>query len=509
VADGLVAAARKRKTVLALTVLVAAVSIWGLSKVIVDNAVVEYFRGKTDISLSDAFMRKFFGGSKDISLVVEADTTDRVLSPQVLGAVSDFESFFTQNEPLVGKAVGFVDVIKRVNQVFNVDESPDGIKVKEVEKEGVGSGQKEVGKDTGAEASNGFGDFGNFGAAAPPAASAQPPVTSASPKFSINTYTAADILRLLDNAAAQKGGMDAEELVREIRRLTNLDGYAYYEVPRVPARYGKTTDAQLEQLIASYLVLVSGGDFSSYSNDPTQPTAIRTMLQLRATGDTEIKRVMGEMNDYVEANFTKYGFPVAIGADKAIPKGGIRVIIGVNAAVESAVTALVVTSQIISIIVSIVMVLIILAASYRSLAAGLIAAIPLAIAIMVNFAVMGFTGTKLNICTALIASVSVGIGIDYTIHFIDTFKREFAEAAREGRDNYLRKTFESSGKAIIINAVSVGMGFGVLTFSRFRILGQFGSLILLSMFVSALVSLTVIPVLLAMLRPKFIYGRGV
>ena len=121
---------------------------------------------------------------------------------------------------------------------------------------------------------------------------------------------------------------------------------------------------------------------------------------------------------------------------------------------------------------------------------------------MGNFAVMGFTGITLNVATALIASLAVGVGIDYTIHFIEAFKREYP-----GGGDYLYRTFATSGKAILINAVSVGAGFCVLVFSQFRILAQFGALIALSMAVSAVVSLTVIPVLITLVKPKFIYGQ--
>jgi predicted RND superfamily exporter protein len=311
------------------------------------------------------------------------------------------------------------------------------------------------------------------------------------PSDSKRTYSANDILRLLDQASAE-GVTDAHSLVKEIEKLTNLDGYSYYEIPQDPARYNKKDIAGLEALIANYLVLVSGGDFSSYSNDPLEPTAIRTMYQLRTTGDRDMKKVMKEINDYVAANFPK--------------NMGLKITLGGGGAVESAVTGLIVNSQIISIVVSILMVLIILAISYKSVTAGVMAAIPLAIAILVNFAVMGFAHVKLNIGTALIASLSVGIGIDYTIHFIDTFKRQYTVAHTEGGSDYLRKTFLSSGKAIIINAVSVGLGFGVLAFSRFRMLAQFGALIMLSMAVSAIVSLTLVPVMLTAIKPKFIWG---
>ncbi|MDR2662053.1 MAG: MMPL family transporter, partial [Treponema sp.] len=65
-----------------------------------------------------------------------------------------------------------------------------------------------------------------------------------------------------------------------------------------------------------------------------------------------------------------------------------------------------------------------------------------------------------------------------------------------------------SGKAIIINALSVGLGFAVILFSRFKMLGSFGLLIALTMAASALVSLTVIPALLLTFKPKFAMTRS-
>jgi predicted RND superfamily exporter protein len=106
----------------------------------------------------------------------------------------------------------------------------------------------------------------------------------------------------------------------------------------------------------------------------------------------------------------------------------------------------------------------------------------------------------------MVASVSVGIGIDYTIHYIEAYKREYRQRGKNG--DFLRRTFITSGKAILINAVSVGAGFGVLVFSQFVMLQNLGLLIALTMGVSAVVSLTVIPVLLTLIKPKFIYSEG-
>jgi predicted RND superfamily exporter protein len=153
---------------------------------------------------------------------------------------------------------------------------------------------------------------------------------------------------------------------------------------------------------------------------------------------------------------------------------------------------------------SLLLVFIIIAMSNRSLVAGIIGIVPLSISILINFAVMGFLGIKLNIGTSMVASVSVGIGIDYTIHYIEAYKREYR--ASRGAGDYLRRTFVSSGKAIMINAVSVGVGFAVLLLSRFVMLEHLGLLIALTMGTSAFVSLTIIPVLLLIFKPKFVQG---
>ncbi|MDR1586100.1 MAG: MMPL family transporter, partial [Treponema sp.] len=124
---------------------------------------------------------------------------------------------------------------------------------------------------------------------------------------------------------------------------------------------------------------------------------------------------------------------------------------------------------------------------------------------LINFGVMGFVGIKLNIGTSMVASLSVGVGIDYTIHCLEAFKREYR--ASGGKGDFLRRTFLTSGKAIIINAVSVGAGFAVLLFSEFTMLADLGLLIAITMFSSALISLTVLPALLTIVKPRFVMDK--
>ncbi|MCK7483973.1 MAG: MMPL family transporter [Candidatus Moduliflexus flocculans] len=95
---------------------------------------------------------------------------------------------------------------------------------------------------------------------------------------------------------------------------------------------------------------------------------------------------------------------------------------------------------------------------------------PLSVSVLVNFAVMQAAGIKLNIGTAMMASITVGIGIDYIVHYMAAYHREYLAGGRGS--GFLRRTFLTSGKAILFNAASVGAGFAVLVLSRFNMLAQ-------------------------------------
>jgi predicted RND superfamily exporter protein len=479
-ADTLTAIAKKRTLVLALTAAVITGSLIGASKLIVDTSVVEFFNENTEVSRSDRFIREQFGGSSRLIVSVEADNTQTLLSPEVLGAADGLAAYLSERVPEVGKVTGFTDMVKRMNQMFNVDESPERIR-------GAAQTESYQGEDGGF----GFGEFGDFGFSAGVEETQDSgqentlPVLDAALPLPASSNTPLTFA-MLNAAASKRSGMSADELVRELERMANYEGYAYYEIPADPARYGKQTSEELGQLVSNYLVLLAGDQDGSMANDPLEPTAIQTVIRINSQWQDDVQKVINAVNDYVDANFPKT----------------VTVFTGGEPAEKMALSRLVMNAQVVSIFVSVLIVLLTVALSNKSLAAGLIAALPMSIAVMGNFAVMGFFGITLNLVTALIASLTVGIGIDYTIHFIEAFKREY----KAGGD-YLQRTFATSGKAILINAASVGAGFCVVAFSQFRVTAQLGGLIALSMAVSAVFSLTVIPALITLVKPKFIYGQ--
>jgi len=157
-------------------------------------------------------------------------------------------------------------------------------------------------------------------------------------------------------------------------------------------------------------------------------------------------------------------------------------------------------SQFSSLMIALVLVVLIVGMIFRSISKGIYATIPIIATILVLFGFMGFTGIPLDIATVLVGSIALGIGIDYSIHFISGFNSHLKENG--DAEKAIEKTLLSSGKAIIINVTSVAAGFLVLLFSQLVPLQNFGLLVAISMFGSGLGSLTLLPVILILANRK-------
>ena len=151
-------------------------------------------------------------------------------------------------------------------------------------------------------------------------------------------------------------------------------------------------------------------------------------------------------------------------------------------------------------------VFLIIAVTYRSPVAGLIGIIPLSLSILMNFGLMSVMGISLDMVTAIIASIAIGIGVDYTVHFLSRYKKE--RALSDDLVLVTRKTVLSTGRGIIINALSVGLGFAVLCFSRFLVLRYIGILVAIIMLTSSMGALIILPLILNRLDPRFMRGDG-
>lgn len=460
---------------------------WGISKLVIDNVLMEYFEPDVQVVRSDTFIRENFGGSKLLNLIIKGTKQGDVIRPDVLQAIDSLAAYAEDNIPEVGKITSLADVIKRFNQVYNADAPATGLAV------------TTTATQTGTNSEDdSFGDFDDFGIfeGVEPSSSLDKTESTTITDTSVNTaagtqkervYTFSEIIEKLAEAQTARRGryVSATELVDALKKDVNYKGASYYEIPTDPKKYGKETQEELTTLIQNYLLLM-GGNVQDFIDDTHAPTTLKVNIQLRTLGQQDSEQALQAIMAYVKDNFPK---------DISVEPNGSMFI-------EQSLNTLVVQSQLISVAVSFGIVFLILAIYYRSVIAGIIGIIPLMISVALNFGFMGIVGIKLNIGTAMVASFAIGIGIDYTIHYLAAYHHEYTK--RRNDPNFLIHTFYGSGKAILFNAVSVGAGFAVLMLSKFNMLSELGLLIALVMGTSSFASLTVLPTILSIVKPRFI-----
>jgi len=161
----------------------------------------------------------------------------------------------------------------------------------------------------------------------------------------------------------------------------------------------------------------------------------------------------------------------------------------------------IVYGQVSSLLVSIILVGLLVALLFRSLVAGLLAILPLGMAMLLLFGLMGYTHIELNVATAMLSSIMIGVGVDYTIHFLWRYKdeRQRLEPAEA-----VRVTLTTSGRGIVFNALSVVVGFAVLMLSAFLPVQFFGILVVVSIGACLVGALVILPAVALVFRPGFL-----
>lgn len=149
--------------------------------------------------------------------------------------------------------------------------------------------------------------------------------------------------------------------------------------------------------------------------------------------------------------------------------------------------------QIRSIILAFLMVFAMLVIQFKSFKVGFYSIIPLVLTVITAGGVMGVFHIPLNVSTMMVASIAIGAGIDYTIHFISRYKNELKN---KEKIDALKTTLTGTGRAIIFNSISIAAGTFVLTLSSIGMMASFGQLIGSVMLVSVIYTLLLLPILL-------------
>ncbi len=169
----------------------------------------------------------------------------------------------------------------------------------------------------------------------------------------------------------------------------------------------------------------------------------------------------------------------------------IRLISGMPVLFEE-MNRMVVQSQFRSLGLALALIFIMLLVTIRRFGAALIALIPIVITITAILGMLVMTGFNLNILTANLSAIAVGVGVDYSIHLISGIY--YFRKRGLGRGESVDSALSSLSRPILANAFGLAIGLSVLFFSPLRIHMQAASVMWVAMVVSSMAALLLIPI---------------
>lgn len=217
-------------------------------------------------------------------------------------------------------------------------------------------------------------------------------------------------------------------------------------------------------------------------------SAAHVELRFGDVGALRSIELIEEIQAEAERRFRPLGIEVSITGEAYIGSRGI----------ESVVTDLVG-----SLGVSVLLIFLTLALLFRSFRYAALALPPNALPLIVTMAWMVVRGIPLTAGTAIVFSIAIGIGVDSSIHMLARFREE--DAKRSSRRAAIVRTARHTGRAIIISALTLVLGFGAFLLSSFVPIQHFGELIATAMTASVVSTLILEPALLILFggkRPK-------
>lgn len=112
----------KYKTItLFLTIVIIAISLFGITKVWINSSFLEKFEKDSDIVLTDTFINEHFGGTSTLNVVLEADTNNIMKSPEALRLINKMQEQVDSELKIVGNSFSLADYMKRMNMVMHED----------------------------------------------------------------------------------------------------------------------------------------------------------------------------------------------------------------------------------------------------------------------------------------------------------------------------------------------------------------------------------------------------
>jgi predicted RND superfamily exporter protein len=297
----------------------------------------------------------------------------------------------------------------------------------------------------------------------------------------------AAIEELQRRLAAVPGVGKTESFVDYLRKMNRTFHGDLEEFDRIP-----TTEGEISNFLFMYSISGNPADFARLIDYRYRRAVIWAFVKSDSTALAE--RLIGVV-DAQRGAFERLGVTVGVA-------GSAPVTVALNRTmVDGKLQNIVQIAAIIFVAAAVVL---------RSLLGAFLVLMPLGLAVLINFAVMGFAGVTLGIGTAAISAMAVGMGADYAIYFLFRLREEYRDLGGAYGDAPLlaravRTSVSTSGKAICYVAAAISAGYLILPFSGYY-LHMEGILVPIAMVTSALGALIILPLMIVGLHPGFIVG---
>ncbi len=276
-----------------------------------------------------------------------------------------------------------------------------------------------------------------------------------------------------------KGSTSIVDNLKQMNRALNEDNREAYKIP------------ENSNLVAQYFLLYSA------SGDPTdfeeQVDYDYQLANVRVRMDTGIftheKVVVEAMQSYITQHFNSKDISANLSGRVNVDYHWI------SRLGESHFTSVAVALFLVWLMASI---------SLRSMVAGVITVIPVIVSVLLIYAVMGISGIWLAIGTSMFAAIAIGLGVDFAVHTIERLQVLIRDQ-QYSFEQAMEVLYPSTGRALFFNFAALVLGFGVLVTSEVVPLIRFGSLVAVGVSVSFIASMTLLPALIKVIRPAFLF----
>jgi len=275
-----------------------------------------------------------------------------------------------------------------------------------------------------------------------------------------------------------RGATSIVDYLKQMNRSLNGGHKNRYELPSDRA------------LIAQYFLIYSASseptDFEEEVDYDYRVANIR--LNLNKGGYVEIKQVLENLDLYIKTQFNTSAISATLSGRASVNYHWIKDL-G--------------ESHFVGLAISMFLVWTVSAVLFGSLSAGLYAIIPVASSLLFVYTSMVVLSIDLGIGTSMFASVAIGLGVDFAIHTIDRLRSLFQQNNGDW-ELTLTQLYPSTGRALFFNYLAIACGFGVLISSQVVPLTNFGTIVVVSVTTSFLASMSLLPALIKVTKPKFI-----